>query len=96
MIVPVSSYEISTDYSITPFDDVQFLQGGIVQDNAQILSASMTDNYYSGITFQKSSNHYTYTRTFTKFDDVVSYVGGLFGAIIGVMFMMNHYTKTAF
>ncbi len=96
MVIPVSSYEIKTDYSITPFDDFEVLRGGMVQDSSLTLTSSKVDHYYGAITFQKGTNYYLYTRTFTKFDDVISYIGGLFGAIIGVMFMMNHYTKTAF
>lgn len=52
--------------------------------------------WYGSFIFRKSTNRYIYKRSFTKFDTVISYIGGLFGAIIGVLFLMNHYTRTNF
>ena len=65
-------------------------------DNVLLLTHSISNNLYAKTSFWKSVNYFTYDRTFTRFDDVISYVGGLFGAIIGLMFVMNKNTKTAF
>ncbi len=53
-------------------------------------------NWFASFIFRKSTNRYVFYRAFTKFDTVISYIGGLFGAIIGVLFLMNHYTRTNF
>lgn len=52
--------------------------------------------WYASFYFRKAVDRYIYTRRFNKFDSVVSYIGGLFGALIGVLFLMNHYTRTSF
>ena len=56
----------------------------------------VTKNWYASIVFRKATDRYIFTRSFTKVDTVVSYTGGLFGALIGVLFLMNHYTRTSF
>jgi hypothetical protein len=56
----------------------------------------VANGWYGSFVFRKSTNRYVYKRSFTKFDTVISYIGGLFGAIIGVLFLMNHYTRTNF
>jgi uncharacterized membrane protein len=52
--------------------------------------------WYARFVFRKATDRYVYIRNFVKFDTVVSYIGGLFGALIGVLFLMNHYTRTNF
>lgn len=56
----------------------------------------VANGWYASFIFRKAVDRYVYTRNFTKFDSVVSYTGGLFGALIGVLFLMNHYTRTSF
>ncbi len=56
----------------------------------------VANGWYARFAFRKAVDRYVYTRNFTKFDSVVSYTGGLFGALIGVLFLMNHYTRISF
>ena len=44
----------------------------------------------------KSSEKTTYTRSFNKVDEYLSYVGGLIGTIIGFMFIMEKYNEKAY
>jgi hypothetical protein len=44
----------------------------------------------------KSPTKYKYKQTFNKIDDVVSYVGGLFGSILGVFFLLKKFNGKAF
>ena len=48
------------------------------------------------ITFRKSSETTTYNRSFNKFDEYFSYVGGLIGTIIGFMIIMERYNEKAY
>jgi hypothetical protein len=51
---------------------------------------------YAVITLSKASKSVTYTRNFNKLDSYLSYVGGLVGTIIGVIFIMGFYTEKAY
>ncbi len=51
---------------------------------------------YAQISFNKASFTTTYTRNFNKVDTYFSYVGGLIGTIIGLMFILNSYSQKAY
>jgi len=44
----------------------------------------------------KSSLSTTYSRAFNKIDQFFSYVGGLVGTILGLMFFMGSFTSMAY
>ena len=46
--------------------------------------------------FAKSSDFTIYERSFNKIDTYFSYVGGLVGTIIGLIFVMEFYTEKAY
>ena len=46
--------------------------------------------------FRKSPATVTYTRSFNKIDAYFSYVGGLVGTILGLIFIMEFYTEKAY
>ena len=48
------------------------------------------------VIFRKSSKVVTYHREFNKFDAYFSYVGGLVGTIIGMIFIMGPYTEKTY
>jgi hypothetical protein len=57
----------------------------------------MTPNKpFATVAFSKATTTVTYTRSFNKVDSYFSYVGGLIGTIIGLIFIFNFYTQTAF
>ena len=51
---------------------------------------------YAVINFSKAPTTVTHTRSFNKFDTYFSYVGGLIGTIIGLIFLIQFYTQKAF
>lgn len=51
---------------------------------------------YATVTFNKASTTTTYDRSFNKVDSYFSYVGGLIGTILGLIFILEIYTKTAY
>jgi hypothetical protein len=51
---------------------------------------------YCFFSFFKSGKTISYTRSYQKLIDVVSYIGGLFGAIIMVLFFVHFYGEYAY
>lgn len=92
----ISDYNITTDNSILPYTDKETITGGIVLLPARISIQEVANNWYGSFIFRKSTDRIVYARSFTKFDTVISYIGGLFGALVGILFLMNHYTRTNF
>lgn len=88
---------IETDISIMPYAE-------IVSENVTSIPDSFTPSYYlpvpgqalAEVTFQKSTSVATYSRSFNKIDAYFSYVGGLVGTIIGLIFIMSFYTEKAY
>lgn len=48
------------------------------------------------VRFMKSTSTITHSRSFNKIDTYFSYVGGLIGTIIGLIFIMSKYNETAY
>ncbi len=48
------------------------------------------------VRFMKSTSSTTHSRSFNKIDTYFSYVGGLIGTIIGLIFIMSKYNETAY
>lgn len=92
----ISEFEINTDHSILPYTDYRLTTGAIVTTPNVVSTQEVGNGWYSRFRFRKASIKHYYTRAFIKFDTVISYIGGLFGAIIGLLFLMNHYTRTNF
>ena len=55
-----------------------------------------TQRGYAGFMLFKSSSKTIYKRTFNKFDEFFSYVGGLIGTILGLMLFMGNFSLMSF
>jgi len=55
-----------------------------------------TKRPFAQIMFSKAASTTTYNRSFNKIDAYFSYVSGLVGTIIGVIFILNTYTQKAY
>ncbi len=44
----------------------------------------------------KAASRMSYSRSFYKLDDYLSYIGGLFGAALGLMFFIKTYANASF
>lgn len=88
---------IDTDISIMPYSNT-------VSENVTTIPHLFNSIYYmkSGnkpyteIVFNKNPLTTTYTRSFNKVDTYFSYVGGLIGTIIGLIFILNNFTEMAY
>lgn len=54
------------------------------------------NSYLFNFNLIKSSTIKTYKRSFNKVDSYLSYVGGLVGTVISLIFIMNFYTEKAY
>lgn len=82
----VQSYTINTDNSLLPFDEINTMTGGKSPVPAQMTTYTITSSgEYMRFYIRKSPVSEIYTRGFFKFDDLLSYIGGLFGLIAMVI-----------
>ena len=95
--VSLETTTIDTDVSIMPYTQNQI-------ENITRVTKAFHKDYtlltggfpYSDIVFKKSSQVTKYTREFNKVDSYLSYVGGLVGTIVTLVFFMGKYTEKAY
>ncbi len=83
-IVMLQNYSVSTDNSIMPLEDIQTVSGPTINEAPIIKSTYIqtpATETLALITIRRSSAGIKVTRHFFKFDELLSYVGGLFGLI---------------
>jgi len=88
---------VNTDISILPSESIVSETFTVIPDlftAVPFLKSSLKP--YANILFSKATNTVTYTRSFSKVDAYFSYVGGLVGTIIGLIFILQFYTQKAF
>ena len=79
--------------SLLPYEDKTIEKVIRKPKNAELSYYLKTSNLPNlEIVFKKSSETVTYKRGFNKIDTYFSYVGGLVGTIIGLIFIMGPYT----
>lgn len=94
----LSEYEMSTDQTLWPWNDIKVEKGIIVDknDNEQwnyIPSGSTISNVY----LRKGDNKIYINRSFRKLDDMLSYIGGLFGIIAVVVgVLLTYYSQCSY
>lgn len=84
---------IETDVSITPVVQIE-------EENVVRIPETFTCGYFlpsanqylASLTFRKSPTTSTFSRSFNKMDAYFSYVGGLVGTILGLIFIVGFYT----
>ena len=92
----ISSYTISTDQSLLPWQSYQDDIGGIVYEPTQRyvfnpLADSKNQTEYISLFLRKSSLSLSVMRSFRKYDDTLSYIGGLFSTFMVALFIMHTY-----
>ena len=89
---------IETDDSLMPYADI--VTEKLIHVSDSFISApfivTATTTRMANIIIKKSPKIVTYHRKFNKLDDYLSYVGGLVGTIIGLLFIMRPYTERAY
>jgi hypothetical protein len=94
----VDDYTIETDDSISPFPLIITDTGSVVQRTAikNRFEISPDNTNYCTFYFFKSSNSLQIKRSYQKLDDILSYIGGLFGTIVLCLFIIRIYNGYSF
>ena len=92
----VEDYAIETDVSLLPFAQKVVESGVIIPEIFQNIAFEVTNDRYASFFFMKSAKSTTYERSFNKLDSFFSYVGGLVGTILGLMFVVANFTNMAY
>jgi hypothetical protein len=79
-----------------PFAVTHEQTGGIVTDFALKNPYQVTGDVYCSFAFFKSGISRSYQRNFQKLDEILSYIGGLFGTIAIALFLVNAYNGNSF
>jgi hypothetical protein len=95
----LSDISIQTDYSIWPFadtiDDHGFMGLNLPLTHPYSITESNQANYVSfGV--EKSSTSVVYVREVQKISAIFSFMGGLIGALMAGLFIINSYTSFAY
>ena len=94
----VEDYTINTDESIIPFAATTTETGGVVTKNAIKNRYTFGPDYpiYGGFYIFKSPLSQTIERKFEKIDEILSYIGGLFGTVAICLFIVSVYNGYSF
>jgi hypothetical protein len=96
----MEDFTITTDESIIPFATNKVETGGIVTKNCiknhYEIDPSNPAPLYSTMMFFKSPISKSIDRSFQKIDEILSYIGGLFGTIAICLFLVNIYNSYSF
>ena len=92
----ISDYTINTDNSILPYED-SHTDKGFIFDKIIYHTLTNSKGYtsYATFIFTKSQTSLVYERSVLKFSAVISYVGGLIGGIVGLLFIIKSYTSSS-
>ena len=97
MYIYNADYSITTDESILPFQETHTENGSmvtLVNSNSYLLGNS--SDIYANLYFYRAPESYIYSRTYQKIIDTFSYIGGLLGAILILVFIVNFYNEYAY
>lgn len=94
--IHMSRYSFSTDESIMPYEDEHHIEGGIVNFVGQYLAQRVFKDEFATIRIRKSHVSWDFNRHYTKIDDTLSYIGGLFGFLMIAFVFMQVYTEYSY
>jgi hypothetical protein len=89
----ISSYSITTDQSLWPFQDIEYANGGVVMQSSEKIDYEVRGKEYLRLCLRKSPGDIYIQRTFQGVDDTLSYVGGLFSSILVGMCFVSFYNQ---
>ena len=97
-ILEFTDFTINSDNSILPFKDIKTEKGFVVQSKAFLLPYALDHkpgNYIGILNLQKSTRSVSYEREVLKLSTVISYIGGMIGAIAALLFAVKFYTDSS-
>lgn len=88
-----SPFRIKTDKTIfpEPISDKAEIEGSIALQLGAVNNFQVTSNEYLRLYMRKTANEMIYERSYKRIDATLSYIGGLFGSIILLLFFMRFY-----
>jgi hypothetical protein len=96
----MEDYHIETDESILPFTESRVDEGGIITKNCiknrYTIDPANPEPLYATFFIFKSPISKSVSRSFQKIDEILSYIGGLFGTIAICFFFVNIYNSYSF
>jgi len=92
----LQQYEIDTDSSILPNTKQNVEMGFICEEVFQHHTQPPASDVYLTMSFKKSTVTTKYIRTFQKLDEFLSYVGGLIGTVMGLIFIVSSYNQLCY
>ena len=72
------------------------MRGAFINDDDYSYYLTSHDYWYGGISFSKARANYTYTRSFYKIDELLSYIGGLIALALSVLTFFLPYTELCY
>ena len=91
--VYVAKYTVNTDNSYWPWDSTTSESGYYIQ-SSHTGNIDISSTVYVSLNIEKSTQELTVTRNYGKIDEVLAYIGGLFGLILPVfVFFMSSYSS---
>lgn len=79
-----------------PYEDEHHIEGGIVNFVGQYLAQRVFKDEFATIRIRKSHVSWDFNRHYTKIDDTLSYIGGLFGFLMIAFVFMQVYTEYSY
>lgn len=96
-IAKIEEDTIETDISLMPYSDIVTESIQRIPDSFRAENVLISPNLaLAEVRFLKSDKATVYSRTFNKVDAYFSYVGGLIGTLIGLIFIIGKYNETAY
>ena len=92
----ITPFRVTTDNSILPYQSEDEESGCIVNNVGQFIGFQNSNASYGRIILRRGSSGLIGSRSFTKIDEVLSFVGGLFGFMLVFLVFMNVYTEVSF
>ena len=94
----MDGFNIITDNSISPLSSYSENKGGIVSRSAikNRFEVSADNDNYCTIFIYKSSDSINIAREYNKLDNILSYVGGLFGTLTIFLFFIRIFNNHTF
>ena len=87
---------METDESLWPVEEYSKVDGGIVLDTAQVVNYQVRGTEFMKLNIRKSPISLTFSRSFRKVDDTLSYIGGLFSTILVFLGFVSLYNELSY
>ena len=85
----MSNYNVTTDESISPLLEQRVESGAIIIGLGQTIARSLSNDIYAAIVLRRASTTTVVHRGFSKIDDTLSYIGGLFGFVMVLLLLVK-------